>query len=88
MAFQSTVLPVVPGIVSRPTTIPPVGDLRDNYPETFGGVSLEDCWMGGGAFSGGYTVVATNCGSILFSPLSAEVLVVKVTKMYHKVYIR
>ena len=48
MAFQSTVLPVMPGIVSRPTTIPPVGDLRDNYPETYGGVSRDDIWEGGG----------------------------------------
>ena len=38
MTFQSTVLPVIPGIVSRPTAIPTVGNLLDIYPETFGGV--------------------------------------------------
>ncbi len=38
MVFQSTVLPVVPGIVARPTPIPTVGSLQELYPETFGGV--------------------------------------------------
>ncbi len=39
MTFQPTTLPAMPGIVSRPTPIPTVGNLQDVYPETFGGVS-------------------------------------------------
>ena len=38
MGFQFTVLPVVPGIVGRLTSIPTLGDLHELYPETFGGV--------------------------------------------------
>ncbi|XP_064396222.1 spatacsin-like isoform X6 [Halichondria panicea] len=37
MTFQPTALPAMPGIVSRPTPIPTVGNLQDVYPETFGG---------------------------------------------------
>jgi hypothetical protein len=37
MAYQSTSLPFVPGIVTKTTSIPPVGDLHQLYPETFGG---------------------------------------------------
>lgn len=40
MAFQATVLPVIPGIMSRTTAIPSLGNLQDLYPETFGGVRI------------------------------------------------
>ena len=38
-AFQATSLPVIPGVVSRTTAIPSLGNLQDLYPEKFGGVS-------------------------------------------------
>ena len=38
--FQSTSLPVMPGMISRPTSIPSMGNLQELYPETFGGVSM------------------------------------------------
>lgn len=37
-SFQATVLPVIPGIMSRTTAIPSLGNLQDLYPETYGGV--------------------------------------------------
>ena len=39
MTFQCTALPVLPGIMSRTTAIPSLGNLQDLYPENFGGVS-------------------------------------------------
>ena len=41
-AYQSTTLPFVPGVVTRTTSIPPMGDLHLLYPETFGGVSFSN----------------------------------------------
>ncbi len=39
-AFQATVLPAIPGVISRTTAIPSLGNLQDLYPEKFGGVSF------------------------------------------------
>jgi hypothetical protein len=38
MAFQTTALPVLPGVTSQTTANPSLGSLEDLYPETFGGV--------------------------------------------------